>query len=174
MPTITQSYIEEQKLLHKNPNYGVASLSFAPIIAQLIQDNAWTSVSDYGAGKKRLQGALSKLSVSVKYSPYDPAYPEYGDPQPADLVCCLDVLEHVEPECLSDVLGQLECITTDYGFFSIHCGPAVKVLSDGRNAHLIQESPSWWLQKLCPRFEIVHLQRHNYMGEGFRVLVAKK
>jgi len=174
MHTITAEYVAEQKALHNNPSYGVASLSFAPIIARLVADNGWTSISDYGAGKKRLKTALSTLGVNITYSAYDPAYPEYGDPTPADLVCCIDVLEHVEPDCLNSVLEQLEGLTTGYGFFSVHCGPAVKFLSDGRNAHLIQEPPSWWLQKLCPHFEIHHLQRHRYMGDGFWVLVGKK
>ena len=91
---ITPDYLAEQQKLHANPDYGVASLAFAPIVAQLIRDNGWRSVSDYGAGKKRLQQGLPE----VEYFPYDPVFPEYGEPKPADLVCCIDVLEHIEPE----------------------------------------------------------------------------
>ena len=59
--------------------------------------------------------------------------------------------------------------TKKFGFFTIHSGPAVKVLEDGRNAHLIQKPPSWWLPKMCDRFEIKHLQE---IPGGF-VLVTK-
>jgi len=31
--TISADYLEQQKILHQNPKYGVASLSFAPIVA---------------------------------------------------------------------------------------------------------------------------------------------
>ena len=169
---ITPDYLVEQQKLHTNPGYGVASLTFAPIVAQLIRDNGWRSVSDYGAGKKRLQEGLTKAGVTVDYRAYDPVFPEYGEPQPADLVCCIDVLEHIELECVDDVLDDLHAIMPKFGFFSIHTGPAAKVLSDGRNAHIIQKPPSWWLQRLCPRFEIHHLQAHNFMGKGFWILVS--
>ena len=57
------------------------------------------------------------------------------------------------------------------GFFTIHTGPAGKVLADGRNAHLIQQPSSWWLPKLCERFEIDHLQRTK---GGFAVIVSPR
>jgi hypothetical protein len=90
---------------------------------------------------------------------------------PSDLVACIDVLEHIEPQHLSDVLDDLARIT-QIGFFSIHTGAAKKRLSDGRNAHLIQQPASWWLPHLCRRFEIHQLQTHNLMGQGFWVLVS--
>jgi len=57
------------------------------------------------------------------------------------------------------VLKDLEGITSKIGFFTIHTGPAVKHLSDGKNAHLIQRPASWWLPQLCEHFEIAQLQR---------------
>jgi hypothetical protein len=51
-PTITSEYLEQQKILHQNPNYGIASLSFAPIVVDIIRQTGVHSVSDYGAGKK--------------------------------------------------------------------------------------------------------------------------
>lgn len=106
------------------------------------------SVSDYGAGKQNLLVGLRSAGIdSVDYYPYDPAFEEYGEPKAADLVCCIDVLEHIEPDKLENVLLDLARITVDFGFFSIHMGPAAKILSEGRNAHLIQEPSSWWLPK---------------------------
>jgi hypothetical protein len=60
-------------------------------------------------------------------------------------------------------------ITVKFGFFTIAAGPAVKVLSDGRNAHLIQKPTSWWLPKLVRHFEIDHLQHQD--AHGFWVIV---
>ena len=76
------------------------------------------------------------------YHAFDPAFPEYGDPQPADLVCCIDVLEHIEPEFLDSVIAELARITIKLGFFTIATGPATKTRADGGNAHLIQQPSS--------------------------------
>lgn len=175
MQTITEEYRRMQQELHQNPHYGVASLAFAPLVAQLIKQAGVKSLSDYGAGKKNLLKGLTDAGISgVGYLPYDPAFPEYGAPQAADLVCCIDVLEHIEPELIDNVIHELATITTKLGFFSIHMGPAGKVLSDGRNAHLIQEPTSWWLPKLVRHFEILQLQTHSTMGQGFWVLVKPR
>jgi hypothetical protein len=48
-----------------------------------------------------------KGCTQVKNFPSDPVFPEYGDPKPADLACCIDVLEHVEPKQLDNVLAIL-------------------------------------------------------------------
>ena len=168
---ISDGYRAMQKDLHKNPNYGVASLGFAPIISKLIGLLNVRSLSDYGAGKKNLLKGLSELGqVNFTYHAYDPAFPEYGEPKSADLVCCIDVLEHIEPDLLENVLNDLRVITESYGFFSIHTGPAIKFLSDGRNAHLIQEQSSWWLKRLTNHFEILQLQTLPN-NSGFWVLV---
>ena len=165
---ITEEYRRLQQELHKNPNYGVASIGFAPVVKSLIEQVGAKSLSDYGAGKQNLKKALE---LEIDYRPYDPAFPEYGPPQPADLVCCIDVLEHIEPDLLDNVLGELKAITVRFGFFSIHTGPAHKVLADGRNAHLIQKPSSWWLPKLCEHFEIEALRR---TPGGFYVVVSPR
>lgn len=172
---ISKEYLREQRLLHENPNYGVASLAFSPLIAKFISQQKIKSVSDYGAGKKRLLEGLEKNGVNnIKYFPFDPVFPEYGEPKSAELVCCIDVLEHIEPAYIGSTLTNLSKITTKFGFFSVHIGPAGKELSDGRNAHLTQKPTSWWLPQLCEFFDIQHLQHHNQYGTGFWVVVSPK
>ena len=120
----------------------------------------------------KLQKTLNNLGLNnFQYYPYDPAFPEYGPPKEADLVCCIDVLEHIEEIFLDNVLNDLKKITKKLGFFTIHTGPAVKILEDGRNAHLIQKPPSWWLPKMCSKFEIKHLQE---IPNGFILLTKFK
>jgi hypothetical protein len=167
---ISPNYLSLQQTLHKDPNYGVASLGFAPIVKEIMVHFKVTSISDYGAGKCNLRRGLAESGVTdYAYFPYDPAFPEYGTPKPADLVCCIDVLEHIEPEFLDNILLDLREITRARGFFSVHCGPAQKVLVDGRNAHLIQQPTSWWLPRFCRHFEIEHLERSP---GGFWVMVT--
>lgn len=74
------------------------------------------------------------------------------------MVACIDVLEHIEPEYLDGVLDELARLTEGVAFLSIHTGPAVKVLSDGRNAHLTQQPMSWWMPKVFDRFEVQTVQ----------------
>ncbi|THD63549.1 hypothetical protein [Phenylobacterium sp.] len=170
-PVISEEYRRLQQELHRNPNYGVASIQFAPVVKRLADQIGATSLSDYGAGKMHLDRTLRELGAVLDYRPYDPSFPEYGEPKPADLVCCIDVLEHIEPDYLDNVLDELRAITVAHGFFSIHTGPAQKHLADGRNAHLIQQPSSWWLPRLCERFEIDML---NKTPGGFFVVVSPR
>jgi len=173
--TISEDYLKLQTELHRNPDYGIASIAFAPIVAQVIRELKARTIADYGAGKKKLLAGLKQQGIELDaYYPYDPVFPDYGPPRSADLVCCIDVLEHIEPDKLDSVLADLAVITTSFGFFSIHMGAADKVLADGRNAHLIQQPSSWWLPRLTQRFEVIHLQSHQMMGRGIWCVVTPR
>jgi hypothetical protein len=126
---------------------------------------------DYGAGKGRLSQSI-KPDHKVMVCQYDPGVDDISEPPgPTDgLVSCIDVLEHIEPELLDNVLDDLQRITLNVGFFTIHTGPAVKVLSDGRNAHLIQKGYGWWLPKLIKRFDLMNFTQ---TANGFHVMVKK-
>jgi hypothetical protein len=172
MKTISEEYIHLQKELHLNPKYGVASLQMATTVKKIFEDFNFRSISDYGAGKKKLEKGLLELGLkNFEYYPYDPAFPEYGSPKEADIVCCIDVLEHVEEVYLSNVLDELKKIVIKLGFFTIATKPARKFLKDGRNAHLIQKPTSWWLPMMCSRFEIEFLQN---IPLGFLLIVKAK
>ena len=172
LKTISQEYLQTQKQLHQNPNYGVASLLMAPVVKKIFEDSNLKSISDYGAGKKNLEKKLLELGLkNFDYYPYDPVFPEYGPPKKADIVCCIDVLEHIEEEYLTNVLDELKKITMKLGFFTIATKPAGKFLKDGRNAHLIQKPASWWLPMMCSRFDIEFLQN---IPLGFLLIVKAK
>lgn len=172
-PLITEEYREVQRKLHENPNYGVASVSYAPLVADVVRQLGATELLDYGAGKGRLGQTLrEQLKAALKIHHYDPAVPMWSKPpEPCNLVACIDVLEHVEPGLLDNVLDDLKRVTLKYGVFTVHTQAAVKVLPDGRNAHLIQQPPQWWLPKITERFELVVFNR---MPLGFWVLVERK
>lgn len=171
---ISEEYRKEQERLHENPNYGVASVEFAPLVAQIINRFGISEMLDYGAGKCRLAQTLgdnNMLSRQVTIYGYDPGRPHLADtPDPCEMVCCIDVLEHIEPDLIDNVLDDLARVTESVGFFTIHTGPAVKTLSDGRNAHLIQEPMLWWLTKLDSRFNVQCMQRTS---NGFYVVVKR-
>ena len=131
------------------------------------------ATSLHGAGKGRLGQALGELvKRPLRIAHYEPANPEWSaPPQPSRFVACIDVLEHIEPELLDNVLDDLKRVVLHVGVFTVHTGPAVKVLLDGRNAHLIQKPPTWWLPKFLERFE---LNTFKKMPMGFWVVVERK
>ena len=170
---ISEDYRRMQRELHENPGYGVASVHYAPLVAEVVERAGVTELLDYGAGKGRLGVALrERVQRPLTIHLYDPAIPEWSAlPAPCDFVACIDVLEHIEPHLLDNVLDDLARVTLRIGLFTVHTGPAVKHLPDGRNAHLIQQPPDWWLPKFRERFE---LQAFEPMPMGFWVGVGRK
>ena len=121
-------------------------------------------VLDYGCGQRMLEKALG-----FEIHNFDPCIPGLdAPPQPADIVVCADVLEHIEPECLDEVLDDLQRLTRCAGFLLVATRAAEKTLPDGRNAHLIQQGPEWWLPRIERRFRIGQYQ--PFTGE-FAVIV---
>lgn len=145
---ITPEYLEQQKLLHKSANYGTSLREYGGDIRALYARFRPRTILNYGCGKM----ALKRIGT-VDVQNYDPAIPEYeAEPQPADMVICSDVLEHIEPECLDEVMDHLRDLTKAFLFATIALRPARKKLPDGRNAHLIVEGAGWWLERLHERF----------------------
>jgi hypothetical protein len=170
---ITEDYRKMQQELHRNPNYGVASVQFAALVADVVKQTGAAELLDYGAGKGRLGAALDELlERPLDIHHYDPAIPQWADrPEPCKLVACIDVLEHIEPDLIDNVLDDLKRVTAGVGVFTVHTKPAVKVLLDGRNAHLIQKPPEWWLPKFIERFDLVQFTR---IPMGFFIVVERK
>lgn len=155
---ITDAYLEQQKKLHENDDYGVASIHYAPLVSEICNRLEVQHLLDWGCGKGRLFQNI-KVNHKMKLQAYDPAVERFSSPPvPAEMVTCIDVLEHIEPECLDDVLDDLMRLTECVVFLTVHTGPAVKTLADGRNAHLTQQPMEWWLPKIWERFDIQTVQ----------------
>ena len=151
--TISEGYRELNRELHeREPKYGGrAHVAAAAAVYALSRQVSTEDVLDYGCGK----GDLAR-GLPFPIREYDPAIPgKDAPPEPADLVVCLDVMEHIEPEYLAAVLQDLQRVVRKVGFFCVACGPAKKVLADGRNAHLIQQSPDWWRAKFDEHFLVL-------------------
>lgn len=156
---ISPEYLAEQIRLHQQPRgYGGKGKKWATAVQSLSWTYGCTSILDYGCG----EGSLITYLMAVNdprfrdfsprvtdYREYDPAIAGKDElPEPADLVVCTDVIEHVEPERLSTVLQHLKGLARKVLFLVIATRPSGKTLSDGRNAHLILESAEWWGKRL--------------------------
>ena len=150
---ISETYKALNRQLHSEGRYGVSGSKWAEHVRKLSQSMATRDILDYGCGTRTLE-----QSLGFPIHNYDPCIQGLDSvPNPAQIVICTDVLEHIEPDCVDAVLDDLQRCVVGVGFFVIASGPAIKTLPDGRNAHLIQEGPRWWLPKLCQRFDVVNV-----------------
>ena len=156
MTLISEPYRDLNKQLHATrPDYGANSAKWAKQVSELVFALQAKTLLDYGCGKGALGKALSHLLVAN----YDPAIEGLNEtPEPADLVVCTDVLEHIEPDCLDSVLDDLKRCALMAVFLTVATRPAVKTLADGRNAHLIQMPMKWWLPKIMERWDLRMVQ----------------
>lgn len=142
MNLISKAYLSQQRALHEQGEYGRKGDRWADKVAELYKKYACSSVLDYGAGARKLRKALPKLNMAC----YDPCVPKIAAlPEPANLVVCTDVLEHIEPDCIDAVLDHIRSLTQVVFFAVIGMEPAMKKLPDGRNAHILLRPRDWWL-----------------------------
>jgi FkbM family methyltransferase len=151
---ITEEYLKLNKTLHEqNPNYGVSGAKRADVVIKLSESMNTKNILDYGCGK----GMLAK-KLPFPIWEYDPAIPgKDAAPRPAELVICTDVLEHIEPDLLDNVLQDIARCTLQTAYVIIATFPAQKTLPDGRNAHLIQQGADWWRARLEKFFEVAKI-----------------
>ena len=113
------------------------------------------SVLDYGTGKGQLVGRLRhELPASIAVAGYDPAVEQFSrkPTEAVDVLVCLDVLEHIEMESIQAVLQDIHDLTRSFCYLVIDLQPAIKTLSDGRNAHILLAPPEWWVSRVSQLF----------------------
>lgn len=110
-------------------------------------------ILDYGCGEGSLKASLRdpefpRAIFDGRIEEYDPAVPGKEKARAADLLVCTDVLEHVEPKMIDNVLTHIRELGRRGAYLAIALRPSNKLLADGRNAHLIVKSATWWLRRM--------------------------
>lgn len=145
---ISNEYAEQLKKLHENKSFGVGAKIPGEVV-ECIEKYSVTSLLDFGCGKGLTLEAVKNQYPNIVCHGYDPAREGYTSmPDSVDLIYSSDVLEHIEPHLLDQTLNELHKKANKVMYHLIACHPAKKALPDGRNAHLIIESPDWWRSKL--------------------------
>lgn len=160
---ISPEYLAANVELHSRGGYGISGGKWARDVFRAAKEIEARSVLDYGCGRgtlfQTLRAGGAGDQVGFEMREYDPAIPgKDARPEPADLVVCGDVLEHIEPECLYAVMSDLRDLAKRAVFLVVATVPAKKVLADSRNAHLIVEPTSWWLPKIMDRWRVKAFQ----------------
>lgn len=164
---ITAEYARENARLHAtDKKYGSEGFLWATHVAGIATLEDCASILDYGCGKGTLAKALrGKFDIGE----YDPGVP--GKDQVSgnyDLVVSLDVLEHIEPKCLDEVIQHLESLTKKYLFVVISTKPSKRIMSDGRDTHLSLHDDAWWSNKFSSSGFIVQREWNT----GLRLWIA--
>jgi 2-polyprenyl-3-methyl-5-hydroxy-6-metoxy-1,4-benzoquinol methylase len=155
---ISPGYLEENRRLHRlKQGYGGGGHKHAPDVVNFAAYLKAETILDYGCGEGTLKIALGKGNKKAeiegfrwpgKVREYDPAVKGRLVAVESDLVVCTDVLEHIEPKLLTNVLQHISSLALKGVFMEIACRPSDKLLKDGRNAHLIVRPPKWWVKRL--------------------------
>lgn len=141
----SMDYLNELRSLHETSEWGATS-DIPPFLKQAIRKTAPASILDFGCGKGNMTRALRARYRKAEISAYDPATLNVPLPEEVDLVFSTDVLEHVEPDALDATLLDL-ARRSKYMVHIIACFRARAMLRDGRNTHLIVQTPDWWQRK---------------------------
>jgi hypothetical protein len=143
---ITEAYKKLNAELHKTDQaYGISGIRYVELVREL---SNWgrRPILDYGCGKAMLS---QQLGPAYRVTNYDPCIEGLdARPMPHDVVVCTDVMEHVEPEFVDDVLKDIRRLAKEFAFFSICIRPAQKILADGRNAHISLHPVAWWKERV--------------------------
>ena len=138
------------------------------------------SVIDYGTGKGGLVSRLSEeLPSSISVLGYDPAVKAFQKKpdKPADILTCIDVLEHVEVTSIDSVLRDISELNSKFCFLIIDLQPAIKTLADGRNAHILLAPRDWWvniISKVFPHFACFTIPHSSGFDQKLVLVASRK
>ena len=144
--SLSKAYLKQLTNLHRTTHFGSGGSKISKKLKTYLKKI--DSLLDFGSGKGYFSNTIKEKYPNIDLYTYDPVTSPIKLPTGVDMTYSSDVLEHIEPEHLDETLDMIFSITTKYQYHLIACHPARKVLNDGRNAHLIIESPEWWRNKL--------------------------
>ncbi len=157
----TSSYGDLQKELHSRGGYGKGEhINMETIGRQIValysRLNRPLRILDYGSAKGKLKTEIESVFNIAEVVNYDPFVDEFSTESTGtfDIVYCFDVMEHVERQCVPNVLKYIKERADFLVYFIIHTSDAKKELADGRNAHVTQKQASWWADEVQTHFVI--------------------
>lgn len=165
---ITDRYRRLNAELHeRHENYGTSGQRSVATVQKLIAEHDCKTLLDYGCGKQTLTKSLTAVQCYL----YDPAIEGLEFPRVADIVTCTDVMEHVEPELVDDVLEHLFSFCKKVAYFVICGEKCTRKMADGTNAHRTIESKEWWADKLIKYGDLYSMKATREDVEEFAFLV---
>lgn len=153
-----------------NSDWGTTAGKRVLEVLDFIKELNAETLLDYGCGKGVLKEALIKNEYKGDVVNYDPGIPEHDARKESDLVTCIDVMEHIEPEYVDNVFKDIASLAKKGVYFLISTGKAKTLLPDGRNAHLTIKPANFWLSKIKAFFDV---DSHYTNGSGSIIVKAR-
>lgn len=161
--SITKGYRSEMTRRHlASKSWGNSAKNYggADVLGLLDRFPNIKTVLDFGCGKGSMKEYVEARTwrKDLRWTEYDPGIPcKAALPQGRyDMVLSCDVLEHIEPNELTETLNQLADWTQVLSYHNIACSPTGHLFADGEHAgkdvHLIVEPPLWWLDTIDRAF----------------------
>jgi len=140
------------------------------LVKNFIIENEIKSVLDVGSGRGNVIKIIKELDPSIeitscdlkKFHEYDCEFLELNlcdknslskiENKNYDLLVCLDVLEHVQKDCVDDIFKTFNKISK----FSILTIANHSDIHNGVELHLIQENMNYWEPKIQKYFDILN------------------
>jgi hypothetical protein len=145
MQLVSDTYLALLKREHTETQWGGADTKFRHM-EELVKAK---TILDYGSGRESLRNHLASEKLDYKVHCFDPGTGKTGLPLEVDVVVAKDVLEHVEPNLLSNVLYTIFTTATKGVYLVIALRQAGRKLVDGSPAHLIVQPARFWLERLA-------------------------
>ncbi len=166
---ITDQYKKHLQELHSSNKFSEKNLWYEDIKTFINNEPTPSSLLDFGCSHGALIRKIKQDFPSIEIvDGYDPGVPEY-EKKPTrkyEMLTSTDVIEHIEPTFLDETLSYIDSLYEKTAWVIIACYPAKKYLPDGRNAHLIVESPDWWLKKLNEVMPHSRVESHNIVVQN--------
>jgi len=148
---ISPEYCEINRKIYSRAGQSMGGGKHARLAEQIIKKFDPKTLLDYGCGQGQFKEAFDALKHDIVVTEYDPCIEgKEAMPEPVDFLLCVDVLEHIEPEKIDEVLKHIFSLTNKGGYFLISQCLTKVFLPDGRNAHILMESVNWWIEKIKP------------------------
>lgn len=151
--------LNDTHALTKNEWGGGHSIDKLPKYEGILKSLEVKTILDYGCANGKFKVYMDKHKPQYTVYEYDPGIRGKDKlPSPADFVVCCDVMEHVEPDLLDNVMAHLRSLVIKGGFFNISTKEAITMLSDGTNAHKIVKDSNWWVEVFKKYFIVADVQ----------------
>ena len=148
---------------------GGHSVDKLPKYESLLKSLEVKTILDYGCANGKFKVYMDKHRPQYTVYEYDPGIEGKDQPpSPADFLVCCDVMEHVEPELLPNVMTHLQGLVVKGGFFNISTKEAITLLSDGTNAHKIVRNGEWWVGVFNEYFRVEDVE-YTRIETNFKV-----
>jgi 2-polyprenyl-3-methyl-5-hydroxy-6-metoxy-1,4-benzoquinol methylase len=171
---ISKEYKEKIVTRHTKKSWGGPISKHVPslVYKNMILTKA-NSILDYGAGSGLFKEKMDIEYPNAKFNihEYEPGIiGKDEDPPICDATVCLDVLEHIEPDKIDNVLQHIYDKTNKWAYIIICCIPSYNTFPDGQNLHILQRESNWWLEKFKYEWNMFDI----VSGKFLKVLLIKK